>query len=126
MSQGDGQLVKWGAVAGSVDGVEIASVADANLLLPSMIATDAEGLAKLPHVFTGVAAGVSGTVVIDCSQDELKAADVLPLKLFTCSDGTFTGALSFSLPTTADKLVCYRSGNSWVLDTRRSLMIVIR
>lgn len=126
VGQGDGQLVKWGAVAGTVDGVEIASVADANLLLPSVIATDADGLAKLPHVFTGVAAGVSGTVAIDCSQEELKAAGVLPLKLFTCSDGAFTGTLSFTLPTTADKLVCYRSGNSWVLDNRRSLMIVIR
>ena len=39
---------------------------------------------------------------------------------------TVTGALSFTLPTTADKLVCYRSGNSWVLDNRRALMIVIR
>ena len=126
VSQGDGQLVKWGAVAGSVDGVEIATVADANLLLPSVIATDAKGLAKLPHVFTGVAAGVSGTVAIDCSQEELKSAGVLPLTLFTCSEGAFTGALSFSLPDDADKLVCYRSGNSWVLDSRRSLMIVIR
>lgn len=58
--------------------------------------------------------------------DELKAAGVLPLKLVTCSDGAFTGALSFTLPATADKLVCYRSGNSWVLDNRRALMIVIR
>lgn len=126
VGQGDGQLVKWGAVAGTVDGVEIASVADANILLPSVIATDAEGLAKLPHVLTGVATGVSGTIAIDCSQDELKAAGVLPLKLVTCSDGAFTGALSFTLPTSADKLVCYRSGNSWVLDNRRSLMIVVR
>ena len=126
VGQGDGQLVKWGAVAGTVDGVEIASVADANILLPSVIATDVEGLAKLPHVLTGVAAGVSGTIAIDCSQDELKAAGVLPLKLVTCSDGAFTGALSFTLPATADKLVYYRSGNSWVLDNRRALMIVIR
>ena len=58
--------------------------------------------------------------------EELKAAGVLPLKLVTCSDGAFTGALSFTLPTTADKLVYYRIGNSWVLDNRRSLMIVIR
>ena len=58
--------------------------------------------------------------------DELKAAGVLPLKLVTCSDGAFTGALSFTLPTTADKLVYYRSGNSSVLDNRSSLMIVIR
>ena len=125
---GEGAAIVWAAPAGSVDGVEVATAADASFLVPKTLDVGEAGRAALPHLFTGVAAGVTGEVVLEgCDFDELKTVGLLPLTLFSCSDGAFTGKVKFVLPEDCrDKLVAKRRGDKYVLDEKQGVLVIVR
>lgn len=126
--QGEGASIVWAAPAGTVDGVEVATAGDASFLVPKTLDVGEAGRAALPHLFTGVAAGVTGEVALEgCDFGELKAAGLLPLTLFSCPDGAFTGKVKFVLPEDCrDKLVAKRRGDKYVLDEKQGIIVLLR
>ena len=127
-SRASGEAIVWAAAAGSVDGVPVATAADAGFLLPKALDVGEAGRAKLPHVLAGVAAGATGSVALEgCEADELTTAGVLPLTLFACTDGAFTGKISFVLPEACrERLIVRRRGDKYVLDGRRGALVILR
>lgn len=127
----DGETVKWGAVAGSIDGVEIGSKADADRLCPKSLVLDDAGMAALPHVFSGVAKQVEATVALAFDVEEMVErlrATKLPLVVFRTDDGTgFSGKLSFTLPDeAADRLVTVTAGGVCKLCLCGGLLMILR
>ena len=124
---GEGAQLRWGVPSGWIGDTAFASVEDASQALPKTLSALSEDREKLPLVFRGTAAGVSGEVALTCSAAELREAGALPLVVFRCEDGRFTGKVTFTLSDDdGGRLVCHRRGSAYVLGERTGAMIIVK
>lgn len=114
----------WGKPVGSIDGVQIASVEDAARYIPSTLKIDSDWQ---PMLFSGAASAVSKSISVETDPEALEAAGKIPLVVFSCSDGMFTGALTFTLlGDVPGEWVVRKRGSKCVLDRRRGTAIILR
>lgn len=91
-----GTKVKWAVRTGAIDGVAFATDAEARILWP---AEKTLTLENLPHIFSGSALALSGTITFDFATDDVLSTYTGPITFLVAEGGDFTGDWTFNVPT---------------------------
>lgn len=90
-----GSSIVWAASIARIDDVGFATAEDLAMGRPTSIDVDADAL---PHVYSGTALAMGGTIDVTFDSDARFASGDYPVTLMTAEGGSFSGSWRFNLP----------------------------